>query len=70
MKHLILQGYLEAWYPKLKFARRLVFIDGFAGPGEYLGGEKGSPLIALDAAIKEGKGKADYSGIFDDEVNE
>jgi len=28
---------------------RVVFIDGFAGPGEYAGGEEGSPLIALRA---------------------
>ena len=27
--------------------RSIVFIDGFAGPGEYEGGEEGSPLIAL-----------------------
>ncbi len=28
---------------------RILFIDGFAGPGEYSGGEPGSPLIALEA---------------------
>ncbi len=27
---------------------RVLFIDAFAGPGRYLGGERGSPLIALD----------------------
>ncbi len=31
---------------------RIVFIDGFAGPGEYAGGEPGSPIIAL-RALKE-----------------
>ena len=27
----------------------ILFVDGFAGPGEYAGGELGSPLIALKA---------------------
>ena len=30
--------------------RRLLYIDGFAGPGEYEGGEDGSPIIALKVA--------------------
>jgi three-Cys-motif partner protein len=48
-KHEVLRHYLEAWFPILGFTQgRIVFIDGFAGPGEYAGGEKGSPLIALD----------------------
>lgn len=51
-KHLILRRYLEAWFPKLGWTRRVVFIDGFAGPGEYIGGEPGSPVIALNAAIQ------------------
>ena len=29
---------------------RLLYIDGFAGPGEYEGGEDGSPIIALKVA--------------------
>ena len=28
----------------------MLYIDGFAGPGEYQGGEPGSPIIALEAA--------------------
>lgn len=51
-KHSILRRYLEAWFPKLAWTGRVVFIDGFAGPGEYKGGEEGSPLIALKAAIE------------------
>lgn len=47
-KHLILQGYLKAWYPILGMTQdRIAFIDGFAGPGEYEDGEPGSPIIAL-----------------------
>lgn len=51
-KHLILEKYLQAWFPILaSWNRRIVYYDGFAGPGEYSEGEKGSPLIALGAAI-------------------
>lgn len=49
-KHEVLRRYLQAWFPILgSSVGRILFIDGFAGPGEYSGGEKGSPLIALDA---------------------
>ena len=48
-KHLILKNYLDGWFPILgRWNGRLLFIDGFAGPGEYESGEWGSPLIALD----------------------
>ena len=48
-KHLVLQHYLDGWFPILgRWNSRLLFIDGFAGPGEYADGEPGSPLIALD----------------------
>lgn len=51
-KHLVLKSYLDAWFPILsKYNKRLLFIDGFSGPGEYLNGHKGSPLIALEAAL-------------------
>lgn len=48
-KHLILRHYLDGWLPILgSWNGRLLIIDGFAGPGEYVGGERGSPLIVLD----------------------
>lgn len=48
----IVEEYLKAWLPILsRWNDRIVYIDGFSGPGEYLGGEKGSPLAALDTAI-------------------
>ena len=51
-KHLILQRYLHAWLPIISSNRgRVVFIDGFAGPGVYEGGEEGSPVIALRALL-------------------
>lgn len=49
-KHLVLRRYLDAWLPILTSRNeRIVFVDGFAGPGRYSGGEDGSPLIALKA---------------------
>ena len=52
-KHAILRRYLQAWFPILaKHHGRLVYLDGFAGPGRYSRGEEGSPIIALDTALK------------------
>ena len=52
-KHEILRRYLVAWYPILgQYSRSLVFIDGFCGPGKYSGGEVGSPIVALEEALK------------------
>ncbi len=43
--------------PKLGLKNdRLLFIDGFAGPGRYEGGEDGSPIIALNA-LREHRAK-------------
>ncbi len=51
-KHEILRRYLNAWIPILNtWHSRIVYIDGFAGPGRYRGGEPGSPIIALDVAM-------------------
>lgn len=52
-KHEILQYYLEAWFPILsRWSRRIIYLDGFAGPGVYAGGEDGSPVIALNTAVQ------------------
>ncbi|WP_181063231.1 three-Cys-motif partner protein TcmP [Nocardia nova] len=52
-KHEILRRYLEAWFPIMSsWNTRVLFIDGFAGPGVYANGEPGSPRIALEAAAK------------------
>jgi three-Cys-motif partner protein len=49
-KHQVLRRYIDAWLPILGSASgRLLFIDGFAGPGEYEAGEEGSPQIAMRA---------------------
>ena len=52
-KHEILKRYLQAWMVILSQGRfpEILYIDGFAGPGEYAGGEAGSPIIALDTAL-------------------
>jgi len=32
------------------FSNRVIYLDGFSGPGRYTGGEPGSPLVALECA--------------------
>jgi three-Cys-motif partner protein len=50
-KHEILRRYFQAWLPILGHSnKRLLYIDAFAGPGKYAGGEDGSPLVILKAA--------------------
>ena len=51
-KHEVLKQYLAAWWPIMASTNeRVLFVDGFAGPGKYAGGEPGSPLIALHSLI-------------------
>jgi len=51
-KHQILEEYLKAWFPiLLRWQSRVLYLDGFAGPGIYSGGEEGSPIIALRVAL-------------------
>lgn len=34
-KHIVLRSYLDGWFPILsRWNKRLLFVDGFAGPGE------------------------------------
>ena len=49
----LLQAYLKAWLSILGISRRgeqLLYVDGFAGPGEYTNYPTGSPIAAIDAA--------------------
>ena len=47
----ILRRYLGAWFSIIcQRFDELVYVDATSGPGEYSGGEDGSPLVALDAA--------------------
>jgi three-Cys-motif partner protein len=51
-KHEILRRYLAAWLPIMTSMNgRIIYLDGFAGPGEYQGGEPGSPIIAIDTFL-------------------
>jgi three-Cys-motif partner protein len=62
-KHKILIEYLDAWMPILSRQSQKVggpgevirYIDGFAGPGSYDRGEKGSPVLALEAALNHSR---------------
>ncbi|MFN2598366.1 MAG: three-Cys-motif partner protein TcmP [Pyrinomonadaceae bacterium] len=50
-KHEILRLYLQAWFPILStHHQRVIYVDGFCGPGRYKGGEPGSPIIVLKLA--------------------
>jgi three-Cys-motif partner protein len=53
-KHALLRRYLGGWFPVLTaqgYNPRVVYLDGFAGPGVYANGEPGSPLIALHTLV-------------------
>ena len=66
-KHEVLRNYLSAWFPIIgSFSPRLAFIDAFAGPGEYEGGEPGSPQIALDV-FRQARNAKECTFLFIDE---
>jgi three-Cys-motif partner protein len=49
----VLRGYLDAWWPILLSANdEVTYAEGYAGPGEYQGGEDGSPVVALRALLQ------------------
>lgn len=49
-KHQLLREYMPVWVSKLGFTYgQVALIDGFASAGRYAEGQKGSPLIMLDA---------------------
>jgi three-Cys-motif partner protein len=48
-KHDLLRRYLSAWLPILFTTHpRVTYVEGFAGPGVYSGGEPGSPVVAVE----------------------
>lgn len=66
-KHIILKKYLEAWMPILSKHEKVIYIDGFAGPGEYTKSEEGSPIIAINTVLNHillPQMKADFQFIF------
>lgn len=57
-KHRLYKRYLDAWWPILLqptrtgyLRPRVTYVDAFAGPGVYEGGEEGSPFLALDRLL-------------------
>jgi three-Cys-motif partner protein len=52
-KHAILRAYLQAWFPILGRYHGIIYLDGFAGPGEYEDHTPGSPLVAIDVALDQ-----------------
>lgn len=52
-KHAILRKYLDAWLPIItRWNGKVIYIDGFAGPGKYSSGQDGSPIIAIKAVLE------------------
>ncbi|MBS6418843.1 MAG: three-Cys-motif partner protein TcmP [Olsenella uli] len=51
-KDYLLSYYLSVFFPKVMSVRgrRILYIDGFAGPGEYGDGTHGSPITAIEKA--------------------
>ena len=71
-KHSLLRTYLGAWFPIIaKYNARVVYYDAFAGPGEYKGGEPGSPMIALHTLIDhrtfDQMGKTQFLFLFNEQ---
>lgn len=57
-KHRLYARYLAAWWPKLlqpvpgrPSFPRVTYLDAFAGPGRYQGGQPGSPLLAVEQLL-------------------
>ncbi len=59
-KHRLYKKYLDAWWPILlrpsastgRSWPHVTYVDAFAGPGEYMGGNEGSPVFALDRLLR------------------
>lgn len=46
-KHELLRRYLGGWFPIMtSYHRRVIYLDGYCGPGTYEDGEPGSPLTS------------------------
>ena len=56
VKHRLIEEYLKGWFPKLMLgphgADRINYIDTHAGRGKHMGGQLGSPPIALTTLLK------------------
>lgn len=59
-KHAILREYLQRWFiilgraaARYRTTERLLYVDGFAGAGEYRDDVPGSPLVAIETAREQ-----------------
>lgn len=53
-KHRLYRRYLDAWWPIMlqqEWITRVTYLEAFAGPGEYVGGDPGSPIYALRSLL-------------------
>jgi three-Cys-motif partner protein len=64
-KHEILRRYLGGWFPIMsRWNNRIVFFDGFAGPGVYEDGSPGSPIIALKTLLDQRQIRPECEFVF------
>jgi len=51
-KHLILRAYFQSWLSIVgQKYQKIVYVDGFCGPGIYENNEPGSPILVIKSAI-------------------
>ena len=53
-KHRLYTRYLDAWWPiflQQNWVARVTYLEAFSGPGEYEGGQPGSPIYALRSLL-------------------
>jgi three-Cys-motif partner protein len=63
IKDRVLSAYLAVYLPKVAtLGKRIVLVDGFAGPGRFEDGSAGSPLLIVNAAEARVPGK--YLALF------
>jgi three-Cys-motif partner protein len=63
IKDNVLKSYMTPYIAKVNRLRQpILLIDGYAGPGAFMNGEPGSPLIMCQAAEKYARGN--YQAIF------
>jgi three-Cys-motif partner protein len=63
IKDRILSAYLAVYLPKVAtLGKRILLVDGFAGPGRFEDGSVGSPVLIVEAGETRARGK--YHAIF------
>ncbi len=57
IKHALYRQYLSKWFPIMAkgWGGDITYAEGFSGPGIYLDGSEGSPVIALNAIVTDQK---------------